>query len=623
MRPSTDTCVFGLRGVVVFTAGVVLLTACLGFAGIVCGQVALPGGTTRQTTPRPTVQIATESPRIGMGRSARLDAAVTLPDGKPAAGHLLLPYVNGKRWGAHQYADAQGRATFYLPLPQPGIAEIQVETLPPGEKWSWTRTMTDSQMGRQRLQVGTPLPETAALSNRVTVQVDRRRLAVMASDPEHLVGAQYCTLFTPQNFNWTTAQAVPLVGFYRSWDPDIVRQHLIWLVESGVDFLLVDWSNQLWDRRHWDQRSDAANEVVRATTMLLETAAAMREQGLPVPRIVIFVGVNNGPSTTMVAINEEILWIYHNYIGNPRFQRLFLEYLGKPLLIVFNGGGPAWLKDTHQAPVDERNFTIRWMSSQHQLCRHNEAGYWSWMDGSLRQPVTLFQGKPEAMTASTAFFDQGGWKAPTAFGRRGGWTYLESFKGALQQRPRFLQLHQFQEFTGAPEGSQAWYGDSYSVELSDDIEPVSLTTPAYRGHGGWGFHYLNLTRALVDLYRQKTPQTTVLAIAHPGRREVVAKDRVPVQWTWVGKPPTSFSIALNGTTVARDLRGTEAVIDLTTLKDGPALLRLTADGTQDRYPLSFTQDSLPQSPMLPASMEVEIVRNREMEAKLNDASRKP
>ncbi len=413
------------------------------------------------------------------------------------------------------------------------------------------------------------------------------------------------------------------MGFYRSWDPDIVRQHLIWLVESGVDFLLVDWSNQLWGRRHWDERSDASNEVVRATTMLLETAAAMREQGLPVPRIVIFVGVNNGPSTTMVAINEEILWIYHNYVRNPRFQGLLLEYLGKPLLIVFNGGGPAWLKDTHQAPVDARYFTIRWMSSQHQLCRHNEAGYWSWMDGSLRQPVTLFQGKPEVMTASTAFFDQGGWKSPTAFGRRGGWTYLESFKGALQQRSRFLQLHQFQEFTGAPEGSQTFYGDSYSVELSDDIEPVSLTTPAYRGHGGWGFHYLNLTRALVDLYHQKTPETTVLAVAHPGRREIVAKDQVPVQWTWVGKPPTSFSIALNGTTVARDLRGTEAVIDLTALKDGPALLRLTAGGTQERYPLSFTQDSLPQSPMPPASIEVEIVRKREMGAKLNDESREP
>ena len=95
----------------------------------------------------------------------------------------------------------------------------------------------------------------------------------------------------PHNFNWSTAQAVPLVGFYRSWDPDVLRQHLIWLAESGVDFLLVDWSNQLWDRQHWDDRSDAANEVVHTTTMLLEILATMRDQGLPVPRIVIFVGL--------------------------------------------------------------------------------------------------------------------------------------------------------------------------------------------------------------------------------------------------------------------------------------------------------------------------------------------
>ena len=403
---------------------------------------------------------------------------------------------------------------------------------------------------------------------------------------------------------------MPLVGFYHSWDPDVLRQHLIWLVESGVDFLLVDWSNQLWDRQHWDERSDAANEIVHTTTMLLETAATMREQGLPVPRMVIFLGVTNGPSTTMTAVNEEIQWIYHNYVRNPRFHDLFLEYLGKPLLIVFNGGGPAWLKNTHQAAVNERYFTIRWMSAQHQASRHNEAGYWTWMDGSLRQPVTLFRGKPEALTVSTAFFDAGGWKAATAFGRRGGWTYVESFKGAFEHRPRFLQLHQFQEFAGAPESSQPFYGDSYSVELSDDIEPVSLTTPAYRGNGGWGFHYLNLTRTLVDLYRQKTLETTVLAIAQPARRQIVGEDRVRVQWTWAGKPPAGFSIAINGTTVAHNLRGTEAAVDLTALADGPVLLRLTAEAAQERYPLSWTQDSLPQSPMLPASADVEFVRKR-------------
>ena len=38
--------------------------------------------------------------------------------------------------------------------------------------------------------------------------------------------------------------------------------------------------------------------------------------------------------------------------------------------------------------------------------------------------------------------------------------------------------------------------DSYSVEYSDDYEPVSLTAPGFRGdNGGWGFYYLNLTEA--------------------------------------------------------------------------------------------------------------------------------
>ena len=61
-------------------------------------------------------------------------------------------------------------------------------------------------------------------------------------------------------------------------------------------------------------------------------------------------------------------------------------------------------------------------------------------------------------------------------------------------------LHQFNEFTG--QGSHGYgpdkdiFVDSYSVEYSDDYEPVSLTAPGFRGdNGGWGFYYLNLTEA--------------------------------------------------------------------------------------------------------------------------------
>lgn len=56
--------------------------------------------------------------------------------------------------------------------------------------------------------------------------------------------------------------------------------------------------------------------------------------------------------------------------------------------------------------------------------------------------------------------------------------------------------------------------DSYSVEYSDDYEPVSLTAPGFRGdNGGWGFYYLNLTRALVEIYNGQADDVTVMAVA--------------------------------------------------------------------------------------------------------------
>ncbi len=603
---------------------------CLGLSAVMFLVSGARGVEAPAAAGGPTVHITADSLRIGMGRSVEIRVTATKADDRPAAGCLLLPYVNGRRWGAHEFADAQGQARMILPLPNPGLAEIQVEAtealgIQPSSRQSpqsqrspdgrpvWVLPAAEGWAAGTlpRLLAGSRPVAGANLSSAVTVRVDFRKLVPPPSDLEHLVGVQYCELFSPRWFTWNSAQAVPLVGFYRSWDRDVLRQHLIWLAESGEDFLLVDWSNQMAGCKHWDERTDNDNEVVHSTTMLLEAMAALRDEGLVVPRMTIFLGLNNAPTTTVSAVNEESLWVYHNYVRNPRFRGLFLEYLGKPLLFVFNSGGPDWLKNTKQVPVDDRHFTIRWMSAQHQGNRHNEAGYWTWMDGDLRQPVTMFQGKPEAMTASVAFFGTDGWKGRSTFGRRNGWTYVESFRGVLEHRPHFLQLHQFQEFTGQEEDPKtAFYGDTYSVELSDDIEPVSLTSPGYRGDGGWGFLYLNLTRALVDLYRQKTPETTVLALERPNRRQLVREDRLPLKWTWLGKKPQGFAVALNGKTVASGIQGSETVLDLHGQADGPVVLRLTAEGAKARYDLSYSRDSLPNATMGPSSMEVEFCLRR-------------
>lgn len=478
--------------------------------------------------------------------------------------------------------------------------------------WSLS-TWPTAAAGSQRF-AGAPMPAGATLSNRVRVDVIRRQLVQMPADSKHLVGLQWEPWFTPRNAAWSTAQAVPVMGFYWSWNPDVTRQHMLWFAESGIDFLVIDWTNHLWDKKAWDERPDATNEIIHSTTLALETLATLRDEGIRVPKVVFLTGLTNGPSTTMHALNEEHAWIYHNYVRNPRFADLWVLVEGKPLILPFNGGGPRWLAANSDEPLDTTHFTARWCSAQHQGSHDNEAGYWSWMDGSLRQPITLKDGTPEAMTVSTAFFAGGGWTAPTAYGRRNGSTYVESWRRALETHPGFVQLHQFQEYAGQPEGqgygpNHDQYVDTYSVELSDDIEPVSMTAPAYRGNGGWGYLYLNLTRALVDLYKQPKPITTVVAIETPLGGSLVAGPSINLAWTWVGKRPTGWIVAIDGRQVGRlPSTATRTALPLGGLRPGRHVVRVTAQGTLCRYLPLTGSDALPEARPAAAYSEIVITR---------------
>ena len=686
------------------------------------------------------VQITAEKSAVGMGQSVTVQALATYPDGRGVAGCLLLPYVNGKRWGAYEYADKQGYATFLLPLPNPGGVKIRVEArsareqwiwgprarnnqtiyfqktffkpsdlttgqlwigaddsaavylndqslgsftgwknrlpinvtklllpglnilsvkgindsgtagvlvrlemethhgpeyvfsdrdwrwfgsapagwpadetaggdnvllfgMPDGEPWNATSYGWPADTNRPALFVGYALPQGSNLSNPVQVQVNPRTLQTPPKDTNHLIGAQYCTLFTPLNFTWSNAQAVPLIGYYRAYDPDVIRQHMIWLMESGIDFLVIDWVGMAANLQHWADRGASTNELIESTTSVLNTLASMRDEGLAVPKVVLLAGISNGFTTTIPAVNEELSWINQHYVLNSRYKNLFIIYQNKPLLLIFNG---------KKVPeIDTMNFTIRWYSAQ--LTQNPNQEFWSWMDGVMDQSIAYYQGQAEAMTASVGFFDGRMWTGAGAYGRKGGWTFTESFKNVLKHQPRFLQLDQFNEFTGQNEGAgygYDMYGDSYSVELSNEFEPVSLTTPGYRANdGGWGFFYLNLTRSLVDLYRQQTPETTVIAASNPSRNQVVTGEQLLVQWTTIGHAPTGFTISINDLVVAQNLQGSSATIDLSGIKNGPKTLRLTAQGTKSRYLLSYKEDSQPLAQLLPAYVDINFTLN--------------
>ncbi len=576
------------------------------------------------------IEASTDS--VPMGRVVRVEASVK-PGGDSSGATVLLPFVNGRRWGAHERPDGQGRATFLLPLPNVGPAHIQVVGLPAdADDWAG---LSD----RDLLMVGRRMPDSGTRSNEIVVNVTWRDFAARPQE-DTLFCMQWESWFTSGHRHWRTTQAVPLIGLYDSYSAEVTRQHVLWFMDLGVDFILHDWSNHIWGCEHWDERGDGVNAICHATGLALDVMAQMRDEGLPVPKVALMPGISNGPPATMEALNEELAWIYHTYVRNPRFAGLWQEYEGKPLVVVLDTAAIAhpdgtaasafripFFKQTlrlseealdafrkAQPPVDDRYFTVRWVSSQNQATRHHELGHWSWMDGVIDPPVTYKDGVAEAVTVTPAFFNALGWIGPLAHGRRGGATYLETFKQALAHRPKVVFLHQFNEFTGQPDGhgygpDHTIYVDTYDVEFSDDLEPVSLTAPGYRGDGGWGFYYLNLTQALMDLYRggmepDEPFDSTLLAVSSPLEGAVVSGETLQVGWSMLGAPAEGVSVMLDGKVMTSLAAGSEVEVSLRGVKPGQHVLTLVAEGATTRYRLSRYELDDPLDNPVPVSVDI-------------------
>jgi hypothetical protein len=481
------------------------------------------------------------------------------------------------------------------------------------------------------LMAGNLKPDAGLFSEEAGVFVKNRKMPALPAD-----GSLFCVQWEPWFIDGPikSAEAVPVMGFYESYNEDVIRQHVLWFIDLGAQVIMPDWSNHIWGKKHWNEIESGARSIVHATTVFLEVLAKMRDEGIDVPKVALMPGLSNGPPATMTALNEQMEWIYQNYILNPRFKGLFLDFDGKPLMIVLDTGALGHKLGTAksaftvpffeqtlampekeldafrkaQGPVDDAHFTIRYMSSQNQVTRHHELGYWSWMDGQLEPLVTYKDGKPEAITVTPGFFDPLGWTSPNSLGKRGGTTYLESFKYAIQSKPRVVFLHQFNEFAGQAEGqglgkNHDIYLDEHSMELSDDIEPVSLTAAGSRDKtGGWGFYYLNMTRALMDIYRNKDNKSTLLA----AYTRQISPQTVKLNWSAAGVMPKSYTVAIGNRILHKDIPGMSCEIPIQELSKGNPAITVTANEVHTHYLLSVTEfDEISEKP-LPVVVTVSV-----------------
>ena len=443
-----------------------------------------------------------------------------------------------------------------------------------------------------------------------------------------LIGIQYEQWFYGPE-SWKTSEALPVLGKYTTDEPTVTR-HYEAFRDLGIDWLLIDWSNMLWSKPAWEEHAGDTKKLEDKTAVLFETALHLHQQGKYAPKLVIMLGLQNGPPVPngVERLNGELAWLKTNYLDRPQYKDLWLYDGKKPLLVVLYWPPDPCSqlsKDLAQTKLKGEDWTIRWMSSQLQNNHAENCGMWSWMDGVIPQILTKHNGRAEEIVVTPASFQLpgGGWTDSSAIPRDHGFPYLESWSAAFESRPKFIQIHQWNEFAGQADGhglqdnywglpnfktsvksSHEIFADEYNEQLSDDIEPTELHACMLRGCGGWGYYYYNLTRALISLYRGQTPDITVLALSGPTPNVDPEAKSISLRWRYLGKAPSSYSLSLDGHLIRHLFKATSCELRVQNLSAGQHTVKLIATGVYTYFSLDPRRATIRSHHALPVESEI-------------------
>lgn len=280
---------------------------------------------------------------------------------------------------------------------------------------------------------------------------------------ERLVGIAYTTWH--HRLPWSGIWGEPELGFYLSSDRTVIRTHAEWLADAGVDFIWIDWSNNV--NYTPGVTPDPVFDMIEGSvrTLFEEYAHLPRH-----PKISIFLGVTGAPeAATDGRLQKKADQIYRDYVSNPACRPLLQDYLGKPLLVVYVNTPSPW---QHGVPDwNDDRFTVRWMTgyvteqaSLRTPDRISRYGYWSWEDRGP-QTYALHDGRPESMVVVASWRKQSEPGHPDYIPeapRNHGATFRSQWERACEIGPKFAMVVSWNEWV---------LGEQPSAEVSKDIEP--------------------------------------------------------------------------------------------------------------------------------------------------------
>ena len=158
---------------------------------------------------------------------------------------------------------------------------------------------------------------------------------------EREVGIAYTSWM--DNDIWGNTWGMPALGRYDSRDRRVIRKHAEWLTDAGVDFIWLDWSNNVTYDPDEFWVGGKQDLIEDATAILFDEYYKMGKVGMKHPKISIFIGVTGAPEAADDGrLQKKADQVYDMYANNPKYKDMMQLYLGKPLLVVYVDTPSPW-----------------------------------------------------------------------------------------------------------------------------------------------------------------------------------------------------------------------------------------------------------------------------------------
>ena len=317
---------------------------------------------------------------------------------------------------------------------------------------------------------------------------------------DRLVGVAYSTWMYKGSNRFNNSWETPLIGDYTTLDcPQALEAHAALLYDAGVDFVLVDWSNNVdydfyakKDYRGGRARNDFET-IEMGTNQMFESWSKLENT----PKIAVFIGCpGDGDAITDGRLQKKADQVYREYLEKEEYRDLYQTYLGKPLLVVYLGT-PA-LAQTRLAKLwNDDRFTVRFLTGyigqQSMFNKKTLAAtqpIWSWEERN-QQCYAVNGDLVECMTVQSA------WRAQSKEGESGyipagernnGDTFLKMWARAKAFGPQIVLCPTWNEYSK---------GEQPAPEINKDLEPTNES----------GTFYYDILKEQIKLFKNIKSET--------------------------------------------------------------------------------------------------------------------